>query len=106
MQRVEKLVNAKIPFAVMHYKKTPAGQPRNAFELIVINPANGELNCLPVDPLDVKLIKSRKYHNIIKVRNKTADGQVFEFMEFKQVYDDAVKEFERLISEHLENQKK
>jgi len=101
MQRIEKLIDAKLPFAVMHYKKTPAGQPRNAFELIVLNPENGELNVLPVDPLDVKLLKSRKYQRQIVIKNKDANGQVYEFMEFKQVYDDAVKEFERLMSEHL-----
>lgn len=104
MQRIEKLIEAEIPFAVMNYKKTPAGNPRNAFELIVINPEDGELNILPLDPLDIKLLKSRKHQRKIVIKNKNADGQVYEFMNFKQVYDDAVKEFERLLYEHAKAQ--
>ena len=100
MQRIERLIAAKIPFAVMNYKKTPAGLPRNAFELLVINPENGELNLLPLDPLDIKILKSRKYQRQVTIKNKNADGQVYEFMNFKQVYEDAVKEFERLMDEH------
>lgn len=101
MQRIEKLVEAKIPFAVMHYKKTPAGKT-NAFELVVINPQDGQLNVLPLDPIDIKILKSRKYHNIILIKNKTADGKVYEFMDFKKVYDDAMTEFKRLMDEHLQ----
>jgi hypothetical protein len=104
MQRIEKLIDAKIPFAVMNYKKTPAGLPRNVFELIVLNPEDGELNVLPLDPLDIKILKSRKYQKQIEIKNKTADGQVYEFMNFKQVYDDAVKEFEKLMDEHTKAQ--
>ena len=101
MQRIEKLIDAKLPFAVMHYKKIPTGKT-NAFELVVINPEDGELNVLPLDPLDIKVIKSRKYHNIIKIKNNTDDGRVFEFMDFKKVLDDAVAEFNRLMDEHKE----
>lgn len=104
MQRIEKLIYAEIPFAVMNYKKTPAGLPRNAFELIVINPENGEMNILPLDPLDIKLLKSRKYQRQIVIKNKNADGQVYEFMNFKQVYDDAIKEFEKLMNEYSKAQ--
>lgn len=104
MQRIKKLIEAEIPFAVMNYKKTPAGNPRNAFELIVINPEDGELNILPLDPLDIKLLKSRKHQRQIVIKNKDANGQVYEFMNFKQVYDDAVKEFERLLDEHAKAQ--
>lgn len=104
MQRIEKLIEAKLPFAVMHYKKTPSGLPPNIFELLVINPEDGELNILPLDPLDVKVIKSRKYHNIIKIKNNTAEGKIYEFMEFKKVLDDALKEFNRLMDEHKSQQ--
>ena len=104
MQRIEKLIDAEIPFAVMNYKKTPAGLPRNAFELIVINPENGEMNILPLDPLDIKILKSRKYQSKIIIKNKNADGQVYEFMNFKQVYDDAIKEFEKLMNEYSKAQ--
>jgi hypothetical protein len=100
MQRIERLIAAKIHFAVMNYKKTPAGLPRNAFELLVINPENGELNLLPLDPLDIKILKSRKYQRQVTIKNKNAEGQVYEFMNFKQVYEDAVKEFEKLMEEH------
>ena len=100
MQRIEKLIENEIPFAVMNYKKTPAGLPRNAFELIVINPQDGELNIFQLDPQDIKLLKGRKHQRQIEIKNKTADGQVYEFMNFKQVYDDAIKEFERLLQEH------
>jgi hypothetical protein len=89
----------------MNYKKTPAGNPRNAFELIVINPEDGELNILPLDPLDIKILKSRKYQKQITIKNKDANGQVYEFMNFKQVYDDAIKEFEKLMDEHTNAQK-
>jgi len=106
MQRIKKLIENKIPFAVMNYKKTPAGLPRNAFELIVINPQDGELNILPLDPLDIKLLKSRKYQKQITIKNKNADGQVYEFADFKQVYDDAIKEFNRLRDEHNSTIKK
>ena len=105
MQRIEKLIDAKVPFAVMNYKRTPAGNPQNIFELVVINPADGEMNVLPVDPLDVKLLKSRKFHGIIKIKNKTPDGQVYEFMDFKQVYDDAMTEFKRLMTEFTNESK-
>lgn len=88
----------------MNYKKTPAGNPRNSFELIVINPEDGELNILPLDPLDVKILKSRKYQKQIVIKNKDENGQVYEFMNFKQVYDDAIKEFERLMDEHSKAQ--
>lgn len=104
MQRIEKLIDAEIPFAVMNYKKTPAGLPRNAFELIVINPENGEMNILPLDPLDIKILKSRKYQSKIIIKNKNADGQVYEFMNFKQVYDNAIKEFEKLMNEYSKAQ--
>jgi hypothetical protein len=104
MQRIEKLIEAEIPFAVMNYKKTPAGLPRNAFELVVINPENGEMNILPLDPLDIKLLKSRKHQRQIVIKNKNADGQVYEFMNFKQVYDDAIKEFEKLMNEYSKAQ--
>jgi hypothetical protein len=104
MQRIEKLIDAKLPFAVMYYKKTPAGKPQNHYELIVINPEDGELNVLPLDPMDIKVLKSRKYHNVFKIKNKTSDGRVYEFMEFKKVYDDAVKEFNRLMDEHNKSQ--
>jgi hypothetical protein len=104
MQRIEKLIDAEIPFAVMNYKKTPAGLPRNAFELIVLNPEDGEMNILPLDPLDIKILKSRKYQRQITIKNKDENGQVYEFMEFKKVYDDAVKEFERLMDEHTKAQ--
>lgn len=104
MQRIEKLIDAEIPFAVMNYKKTPAGLPRNAFELIVLNPENGEMNILPLDPLDIKLLKSRKYQRQIVIKNKDANGQVYEFMNFKQVYDDAIKEFEKLMNEYSKAQ--
>ena len=104
MQRIEKLIYAEIPFAVMNYKKTPAGLPRNAFELIVINPENGEMNILPLDPLDIKILKSRKHQSKIIIKNKNADGQVYEFMNFKQVYDDAIKEFEKLMNEYSKAQ--
>jgi hypothetical protein len=104
MQRIEKLIETKIPFAVMNYKKTPAGLPRNAFELIVINPQDGELNILELDPLDIKILKSRKHQKEIIIKNKTPDGQVYEFMEFKKVYDDAMNEFNRLMDEHAKTQ--
>jgi hypothetical protein len=104
MQRIEKLIDAKLPFAVMHYKKTPSGLPPNVFELLVINPEDGELNVLPLDPLDIKVIKSRKYHNILKIKNNTAEGKIYEFMDFKKVLDDAVKEFNRLMDEHSKAQ--
>jgi len=100
MQRIKKLIENKIPFAVMNYKKTPAGLPRNAFELIVINPQDGELNIFELDPLDIKILKGRKHQKEIIIKNKTDDGQVYEFMNFKQVYDDAMKEFQRLLQEH------
>ena len=105
MQRIEKLIEAKIPFAVMHYKKTPSGLPPNIFELLVINPEDGELNILPLDPLDIKVIKSRKYHNILKIKTNTADGKVFEFMDFKKVLDDAVAEFNKLMDEYTNAKK-
>lgn len=104
MQRIEKLIDAEVPFAVMNYKKTPAGLPRNVFELIVLNPENGEMNILPLDPLDIKLLKSRKYQRQIVIKNKDANGQVYEFMNFKQVYDDAIKEFEKLMNEYSKAQ--
>ena len=105
MQRIEKLIDAKLPFAVMHYKKTPSGLPPNIFELLVINPEDGELNVLPLDPLDIKVIKSRKYHNILKIKNNTAEGKIYEFMDFKKVFEDAIKEFNKLIEEHNETLK-
>ena len=105
MQRIERLIDAKVPFAVMQYKKTPAGLPRNTFELVVFNPSDGELNVIPVDPLDVKLLKSRKFHGIIKLKNKTPDGQVYEFMDFKKLYDDTMNEFKRLMTEFTNESK-
>jgi hypothetical protein len=100
MQRIEKLIDAKLPFAVLQYKKIANNKPFNIFELLVINPDDGELNILKLDPLDIKLIKSRKYHNVLKIKNKDADGRVYEFMDFKEVYDNAVREFERLMDEY------
>jgi hypothetical protein len=104
MQRIEKLIDAKLPFAVMHYKKIPTGKT-NVFELVVINPEDGELNVLPLDPLDIKVVKSRKYHKVIKIKNNTNDGKVYEFMDFKKVFEDAIKEFNKLIEEHNETLK-
>ncbi len=104
MQRIEKLIESKIPFAVMNYKKTPAGLPRNVFELVVLSPIDGELNVLPLDPSDVKLLTGRKYQKQIEIKSKSDDGQVFEFMNFKQVYEDALKEFDKLMKEYKQQQ--
>ena len=40
----------------------------------------------------------------LKIKNNTAEGKIYEFMDFKKVLDDAVKEFNRLMEEHKTQQ--
>jgi hypothetical protein len=92
MKRLEKLVKNEIPFAVMKYYETLKVEKNitnRVYELILLDKPQKNLLFFKLDNHDINFLRKNKH--LFESKNKTSDGEVFEFNNFQEIYKNALK---------------